>query len=96
MDLLCESDDGVSDQDDKDTTVDLVAATPCVLGIDFRTLTSLKFYHNGTRYQSATTFTLGGATATTGLQPIMQLQKASGTGTPSAALDWVRIRGRRI
>jgi hypothetical protein len=93
MDLLVETDDGVTDDDDNDTTLNLVADTEYRLGIEFWDKTNIIFRVDGARVLSASTFTMTGFSAC--LQPYIQLQKASGAGVPYLLLNSVQIRGIR-
>jgi hypothetical protein len=94
MDLLLESDDGTTDSDDKDSTVNLSADTWYEFMVDASSLASVKFYYRTTlggtwtnATDGATTFTLLTAK---GLQPFVQLEKASGTTTPQLWIDYVK------
>jgi len=90
--IVAESDDGTTDNDDKATGVSLVA-TYRKFVIDFSDKRDIKFYVDGTRVATATTFTLSGYTA--GLQPIFQIQKSSDSNTDSLTVDYVKIVSRR-
>lgn len=54
---------------------------------------NVKFYIDGVRVASATTFTMAGYTA--GFQPFFQIQKAANTNVDVLTIDYVRIIGRR-
>jgi hypothetical protein len=91
--VVCESDDGTTDNDDKSSGVSLVA-TYRKFVIDFSGgKTDIKFYIDGVRVAASTTFTLSGYTA--GLQPIFQIQKSSDSNTDSLTIDYVKIVSRR-
>lgn len=84
--VVCETDDGTTDTDDKATGVTL-SSTYKKFEIDFtQGLSDIRFYIDGARVASAQTFTLASVTAGQNVQPIVQLQKASGTGTPSITI----------
>lgn len=92
LDLLIESDDGSNNDDDNDTTIDLVADTDYWFKIDCADPTSCKFFYKAaaadeyTRLLEDTDFSIGaGATC----QPTFFVQKDSGTGVPSLKVDWV-------
>jgi len=84
--LVVESDDGTTDNDDI-ATGETLAAVYKKLHIDFTNgITDIRFYIDGARVADGTTFSLNGITAGQNVQPIVQLQKASGTGTPSVTI----------
>lgn len=92
--LVCETDDAVTDNDDKATGTTL-AATYKKLSIDFTNgLSDVRFYVDGERVASSTTFDMSGLTAGLNVQPIVQLQKASGTGVPSVTIANVSAQYR--
>ena len=84
--IVVESDDGTTDNDDKATGQTLAAVYKKFL-IDFTNgISDIRFYIDGERVGSATTFTLAGITSGQNVQPMIQLQKASGTGVPSITI----------
>lgn len=104
--LLCESDDNVVDVDDKATGITL-STTPLTLEIDFTTeiYSASKALSKGKqatffvsdannvrrRVCDSTAFRLDGIADGTGLQPFIQIQKASGTGTPAVTVAEIEI-----
>lgn len=91
--IVCESDDGTNDNDDKATGLSLVATYRRFL-IDFTGgKSNVKFYVDGQRVASSTTFDMSNYSA--GLQPIFQIQKTSDTNTDSLTIDYVRITCKR-
>jgi hypothetical protein len=104
--LLVESDDGTNDNDDKATGLTL-GATSLQLAIDFKNgiftqsppaaplggKAAVSFFAQGSqglqRVADRTHFNMSNYSA--GLQPIIQLQKTGGTGTPSFTLRGVEI-----
>lgn len=103
LNLLIESDDATTDDDDNDTTVDLVAATMYEFRVSLSALhggsaTNAKFFYRSTLggdwtpLLATTTFSVGADIA---LQPIVQLQKASGTATDGIKIDYVRAFWKR-
>lgn len=61
-----------------------LAATALQLLMDFTFgLSDVRFYIDGDRVAGGTTFNMSGLSATQGLQPYLQIGKASGTGVPS-------------
>lgn len=84
--VVCESDDGTTDNDDKATGVTLAAVYKKFV-IDFTNgISDVRFFIDGERVAASTTFSLAAITAGQNVQPIIQLQKASGTGTPSVTI----------
>ena len=90
--LVVESDDGTTDNDDKATGTTL-SSTYKKCSIDFSNgLSDIRFYVDGERVAAATTFSMSAITAGQNVQPIIQLQKASGTGVPSITIASVCIQ----
>jgi hypothetical protein len=84
--LLVETDDNVTDNDDK-ATGQTLAAVYKTCSIDFsQGLADVRFFIDGERVASGTTFSMTGITAGQNVQPIVQIQKASGTGVPSITI----------
>lgn len=93
--LLVETDDGTTDNDDKATGKTL-AAVYKELVIDFTNgLSDVRFYIDGDRVAPGTTFSLAAITAGQNVQIFAQLQKASGTGVPSFTLSSVDVQFKR-
>lgn len=99
--LLCESDDGTTDNDDKATGISLGTSAHKRLIIDFSTEVQTRsppfaskgkqaafFVADATnllrRVADNVAFDMSGYSS--GLQPFLQLQKASGTGVPAVSL----------
>lgn len=92
--LVVETDDGTTDNDDK-ATGQTLAAVYKSLRIDFQNgISDIRFFIDGERVASSTTFSLSAITAGQNVQPIIQLQKASGTGTPSVTIAAVNVQYR--
>lgn len=89
--IFCETDDNTAGEASATSGVTVVNTDWKVYRIDFRDVTSIKFYINGSRVASGTTFayTATGANAT--LQPFFGCYKASGTGLGTIQIDDVRI-----
>jgi len=91
--VVVETDDTVTDNDDK-ATGESLAATFKSLRIDFeRGLSDVRFFVDGSRVAGSTTFSMAAGTAAN-LQPFIQLQKASGTGTPAVTIREVNVTHR--
>jgi len=85
--VVVETDDGTNDNNDIATGKTL-AATKFRFRIDFENgLSDVKFYIDGDRVAAGTTFDMSNIGATQGLQPLVQIQKASGTGVPSVTIS---------
>lgn len=89
--LLCESDDTTNDNNDKSTGITLIAGAYHIFRIDFTTIADVKFYVDGVRVCSSTTFDMSNLTAgEQQMQPYFSLDKASGTGLGDLNIDYVR------
>lgn len=94
--ILCESDDTTNDNDDKDTGFDITAGTYRVYRIDFTNLADVRFFVDGQRVCSDTTFDMSNLSATEQqMQPYFSLDKASGTGLGTLDIDYVKIFSER-
>jgi hypothetical protein len=95
--ILCETDDTSLDNANIVTGVTSVAGTPNIFRIDFTTLTNVKFFIDGVRVATGTTFDMSNlAGAELILQPYFSFDKA----TPNAGLgdmdiDYVKIWSNR-
>lgn len=91
--VTVETDDGTRDNDD--------AATGVTLGTSFKKFyidfsggkSNVKFYIDGVRVASATTFDMSAYTA--GLQPILQIQKAANTNVNGVIVDYIDVTAKR-
>ena len=92
--VVVETDDNVTDNDDKATGQTLSSVYKTFL-IDFTNgLSDVRFYIEGERVASATTFNMSGLTAGLNVQPIIQIQKASGTGVPAVTIALIEAQFR--
>ena len=92
--VVVETDDGSSDLDDK-ATGQTLSSTYKTFVIDFTNgISDVRFYIEGERVAASTTFTLASITAGQNVQPIVQIQKASGTGTPAVSIAMVEAKYR--
>lgn len=98
--VVVESDDGTTDLDDKATGLTL-STTYKEFEINFENgLADVRFFMsdaNGrlARVAASTTFDMSAASSTAKVQPIFQVQKASGTNVPILAIDFVEICYKR-
>jgi hypothetical protein len=91
--VFVETDDAVRDIDD--------IATGTTLGTTFKRFvidftggkSDVKFYIDGQRVAASQTFNMSSYTA--GLQPYIQLQKASNTNVDAVTIDYVKVVSRR-
>ena len=91
--VVCETDDGTTDNDDKASGVSLVA-TYKEFVIDFTGGKSdVKFYIDGQRVASTTTFSMSAATGS--LQPFVQISKTASTNVNSVTIDFVGVYCKR-
>lgn len=94
LNLYAESDDGTTEVNATDTTVDFVAGSAVANRIhawfDARNPASLKLYLNGTRVLSGSTFNMSAATGPWGL--LAHLEKSSSTATGSVVVDRFNVR----
>ena len=89
--VVVETDDATNDNDDKATGTTLAAAYK-VLEIDFSNgLKDVRFFIDGERVAAGTTFDMSASAAGQNVQPIIQIQKASGTGTPSVTIAGIEV-----
>ena len=91
--VVVETDDGTTDKDDI-ATGQTLSTTYKKFVIDFTGgKSNVKFYIDGTRVAAATTFDMSAATSS--LQPIIQLQKASNTNVSAVTVDYVKVVCKR-
>lgn len=91
--VYVETDDGSRDNDD--------VATGATLGTSYKEFvidftggkSNVKFYIDGARVAASTTFDMSGYSS--GLQPIIQLQKAANTNVDAVSIDYVEIVSHR-
>lgn len=87
-----ETDDTTNNNDDVATGHTAVAGTADIYRIDFTDLSDVKFYINGARVASGTTFDMSNLTAAEQqMQPYFSLDRASGTGLGDLDVDYVKI-----
>ena len=91
--VYAESDDGVRDNDD--------IATVATLGTTFKRFvidftggkSDVKFYVDGVRVAASQKFDMSGYSS--GLQPMVQLQKAANTNVNAVVIDYVKVEAKR-
>jgi hypothetical protein len=95
--VVVETDDGTTDKNDIATGQTLINAWK-YFKIDMTDLTNVKFYMTNAnsrlvRVAAGTTFDMSAYSSC--VQPVFQLQKASGTDASGVSIDYVRVTGRR-
>lgn len=96
MACLAETDDTTNDNDDVATGHTAVAGTYDIYRIDFTDLADVKFFINGNRVATGTTFDMSNlSTSEQQMQPYFSLDKASGTGLGDMNIDYVKIFSNR-
>lgn len=93
LNILIESDDGTLDDDDNDTTLDLVDNAWTIFEIDCSDLDNVTFRVNGT--QVAQRLDMGALTANTWVQPVIAIQRDAGTEAEKLDIDYCRITWER-
>lgn len=92
--VVAETDDGVTDNDDKATGTTLAAVFK-KFEIDFQNgIGDVRFYIDGERVAQSITFSMSALTSATNVQPIFQIQKGSGTGVPALTIKCLEIQYR--
>jgi hypothetical protein len=92
--VFCEADDNATDSS-VTSGVTATAAQWKVYRIDFRDVTDVKFFIDGSRVGSGTTIPYAATGANATLQPYFGLYKASGAGLGKIEVDFVRIWQKR-
>ena len=92
--INAECDDGTNETAATTTATTFTAGTALTnrveVWIDCRTLSSIKFYVNGARVASGTTFSVAAMTNALGL--LAHVEKTTGTETADMTIDWLRAR----
>jgi len=90
LNIDAESDDGTTEVNATDTTVDFAVGTPVLLQIDGRDPANLKYYINGVRVLSATTFDISAATGP--LKALFHLEKSANDSPGVVLLHDLAVR----
>jgi hypothetical protein len=95
-DVLVESDDTTNNEDDVATGVTVLATDWKIYRIDFTDLADVKFFIDGDRVASGTTFDMSNlAGAELILQPYFSVDKGADTGVGTLLLDYVKVWSNR-
>lgn len=90
LNLDAESDDGTTEVNATDTTIDWAVGTPLHLVIDGRDPSDLQMYVNGVLVLSGTTFDISAATGP--LKALFHLEKSANDTAGVVLLDMLRVR----
>jgi len=92
--VVVESYDGTTNKDDI-ATGQTLSSTYKTFVIDFsRGLADVRFYIEGEPVAASTTFNMSAVTSGQNVQPIIQIQKASGTGTAAVTIALIEAQYR--
>jgi hypothetical protein len=97
MVCVAESDDTTNNNDDVATGVTVVAGTYNIFRIDFTTITDVKFFIDGVRVSTGTTFDMSNLSAAEQqMQPYFSMDKAGGLAAlGDMNIDYVKIWSNR-
>jgi hypothetical protein len=90
VNIYAESDDGTTEVNATDTTVDYTAGTRVEFWMDMRNPADIKLYLDGVLVLGSSTFSLDAATGP--LKLLVHQEKTSATDVYELAIDWLRVR----
>lgn len=93
LDILTESDDGTTDDDDNDTGINYVKGQWLNLTIDCSSLSAVRFKVDSTWVSQ--TLDISGVSANTMVQPYIVIQRDGGNETDVLAIDWIEVTQER-
>ncbi len=88
LNILVEADDGTTDTDDQDSTIDIVKGDWTHFKIDLSDLSDIKYYVDGVEQGGAT---VAAALLSATMQIIVCHQRDAGTEANSIDIDWIRV-----
>ena len=88
LDILVEADDGTTDTDDQDSTINIVDNTWTVFRIDLSDLTDIGFFVDGVEQAGAA---VSAPLLAGNLQPFIEIQKDAGVDADSVQIDYVQV-----
>ena len=94
--LTVETDDGTTDNDDVVTGVTSTTGTYYLYTVDARDLSDVRFYVDNNQVAGGVNLSATALTASSLLQPLVALQKASGTGVIAVAVSHVMVSWDRL
>jgi hypothetical protein len=92
LNILTESDDNTTNDDDNDTGIDIVDNTMTVFEIDVVSLTDVRFMVNGA---SAGSLSMAALPANSMVQPIIAIQRDAGTEAEVLTVDYCQVTWER-
>ena len=96
--IFLESDDGTTDNDDKDSGIDFTAGSYHVYKIDMTNTSDVKFYVDGVLANNGNTFDMDQIAATDYLEPFILFARTNAGGTERAHsldIDYVNVSWKR-
>ena len=96
--IFLESDDGTTDNDDKDSGIDFTSGTYHIYKIDMSDTSNVKFYVDGVSANNGNTFDMSAIAATDYLEPFLMFARTNAGGTERAHLmdvDYVKCTWAR-
>ncbi len=94
--LKVETDDTTNNNDDVATGITVTTSPYYILRIDFTDISDVKFYVNGVRVATGTTFDMSNLSdAEAVMQPYFSIDKGVATSVGSMMIDFVRIWSKR-
>ena len=88
--IICEKDDNATDESTT-SGVTLTAGVYAIARIDCTDIADIKFFVNGNRVASSTTFDWAASAANSKVQPVIGCYKASGAGVGTLTVDYVKV-----
>lgn len=93
LNILTESDDGTTDDDDNDSGIDLVDGALTVFEIDASDLSGVLFYVNGV--QAGDPLDMSAITSSTPVQPIVMMQRDDGAEEDVLTVELIQLTWER-
>lgn len=93
LNILWETDDGSTDDDDNDSTFDIVDNTYLTLRIELCNLSDIGFFVNGVKARDSTA--AAAFTSSHKMQPFIEIQRDAGTEAESVVIDYVLVEWDR-
>ena len=98
LSIFCESDDGTTDNDLKDSGIDFVSGTYVTLKIDMTDLSNVRFFVDGAEANNGNTFNMSDIEAADLLEPYILFSRTSASGTERAHrldVDYIKCIWKR-